>query len=48
MNDINLAASYKSVKVDPTYMAFQIVTGFEAEYIDPAWTNILQKDGVDD
>ena len=48
MNDINLAASYKSVKVDPTYMAFQIVTGFEAEYIDPAWTNILQKDGTDD
>lgn len=44
MNDINLAAAYKTVKVDPTYMAFQIVTGFEAEYIDPAWSNILVKE----
>lgn len=41
MNDINLSAAYKSVKVDPTYMSLQIVTGFEAEYIDPAWLKIL-------
>lgn len=45
MNDINLAATYKSVSVDPTYVAFQIVTGFEAEYIDPVWTKILIADG---
>lgn len=44
-NSINLAASYKSVSVDPTYMAFQIVTGFEAEYIDPVWSTILAEEG---
>lgn len=45
MNDVNLAAAYKSVKVDPTYMSLQIVTGFEAEYIDPAWTKMLATAG---
>jgi hypothetical protein len=45
MNGINLAATYKSVKVDPTYMALQIVTGFEAEYIDPVWQKILTEGG---
>lgn len=41
MNSINLSARYKSVTIDPSYMAFQIVTGFEAEYVDPAWEKIL-------
>ncbi len=47
-NNINLAAAYKSVTVDPTYMAFQIVTGFEAEYIDPVWSKILEDGGSDE
>jgi hypothetical protein len=42
MNGVNLAAKYKSIKVDPSYMAFQIVSGFEAEYVDPVWTEILK------
>lgn len=41
MNGVNLAARYKSVKINPQYMAFQIVTGFEAEYVDPAWIKML-------
>lgn len=41
MNNINLSAKYKSVTIDPSYMAFQIVTGFEAEYVDPVWSKIL-------
>jgi len=41
MNGVNLAAKYKSVKINPQYMAFQIVTGFEAEYVDPAWAKML-------
>lgn len=41
MNGVNLAAQYKSVKINPQYMAFQIVTGFEAEYVDPAWIKML-------
>lgn len=45
MNSINLSARYKSVKIDPSYMAFQIVTGFEAEYVDPAWAKILKEEG---
>lgn len=48
MNNINLSAKYKSIAVDPSYMAFQIVTGFEAEYIDPAWTKILQESCIDE
>lgn len=48
MNDINLSAAYKSVKVDPTYMSLQIVTGFEAEYIDPAWQKILGEGSNDE
>lgn len=47
MNSINLSATYKNIKVDPTYMAFQIVTGFEAEYVDPAWAKML-REGVAD
>ncbi len=43
MNSINLSAQYKSVNVDPSYIAFQIVTGFEAEYVDPAWKKILKE-----
>lgn len=43
MNGINLSTQYKSVRIDPSYIAFQIVTGFEAEYIDPVWSNILQE-----
>lgn len=46
MNGVNLSAKYKSIKTDPTYMAFQIITGFEAEYVDPAWSKILKE--VDD
>lgn len=42
LNGVNLSAKYKSIKVDPSYMAFQIVTGFEAEYVDPAWADILK------
>jgi hypothetical protein len=42
MNGVNLSAKYKSIKVDPSYMAFQIVTGFEAEYVDPVWIEILK------
>lgn len=41
MNGVNLTAKYKSVKINPQYMAFQIVTGFEAEYVDPAWGKML-------
>lgn len=41
MNGVNLVAKYKSVKINPQYMAFQIVTGFEAEYVDPAWGKML-------
>lgn len=41
MNSVNLNAKFKSVKVNPQYMAFQIVTGFEAEYVDPAWEKML-------
>lgn len=41
MNGVNLTAKYKSVKINPQYMAFQIVTGFEAEYVDPAWKKML-------
>lgn len=44
MNGINLSARYKSITVDPTYMAFQIVTGFEAEYVDPVWSKILKEE----
>lgn len=47
MNSINLSAKYKSVKIDPSYMAFQIVTGFEAEYVDPAWAKILKEENSD-
>lgn len=43
MKNINLSAKYKSVVIDPAYMAFQIVTGFEAEYVDPAWAKILKE-----
>ncbi len=43
MNGINLSTKYKSVKIDPSYIAFQIVTGFEAEYVDPAWSKILME-----
>lgn len=43
MEGINLSAKYKSIKVDPSYMAFQIITGFEAEYVDPVWTDILKE-----
>lgn len=41
MNGVNLTSKYKSVKINPQYMAFQIVTGFEAEYVDPAWVKML-------
>lgn len=44
MNAINLSAKYESVEIDPSYMAFQIVTGFEAEYVDPAWKAMLGGD----
>lgn len=47
MNGLNLSAKYKSIKIDPSYMAFQIITGFEAEYVDPVWQKIL-KDRIDD
>ena len=43
MNGVNLTARYKSVNVNPQYMAFQIVTGFEAEYVDPAWAKMLSE-----
>lgn len=46
MKGINLSAKYKSISVDPSYMAFQIVTGFEAEYVDPVWAKILQEDAA--
>jgi len=42
LNGVNLAVKYKSIKVDPSYMAFQIVTGFEAEYVDPVWAEITK------
>ena len=42
LNGVNLSAKYKTISVDPSYMAFQIVTGFEAEYVDPAWAEILK------
>ena len=48
MNGINLTTRYKSVNIDPSYMAFQIVTGFEAEYVDPVWAKLLQAGGSDD
>jgi hypothetical protein len=32
-----------SIKVDPEFSALTIVTGFEAEYIDPVWEKILQE-----
>lgn len=41
INSVNLTAQYKSVTVDPQYIAFQIITGFEAEYVDPAWGVML-------
>jgi len=41
MNAVNLTAKFKNVNVNPQYMAFQIVTGFEAEYVDPAWEKML-------
>lgn len=46
MKGINLSAKYKSVMIDPSYMAFQIVTGFEAEYVDPVWAKILKENTV--
>lgn len=42
MNGLNLSAKFKSINIDPSYMAFQIITGFEAEYVDPAWNKILK------
>lgn len=42
MNNVNLSAKYKSVEVNPQYMAFQIITGFEAEYVDTAWAKMLE------
>jgi hypothetical protein len=48
MKGINLSAKYKSVAIDPAYMAFQIVTGFEAEYVDPTWSRILKENDSDE
>lgn len=47
VDDLNLGAKFKSVKVIPQYMAFQIITGFEAEYVDPAWSKILASKEID-
>jgi hypothetical protein len=44
LNGVNLSAKYKSITVDPSYMSFQIVTGFEAEYVDSAWGEIMKAD----
>lgn len=41
INSMNFV-EYQDVKIDPTFLALQIVTGFEAEYIDPAWEKILE------
>lgn len=35
----------KEVEVDPSFIGVQIVTGLEAEYIDPVWSKILE--GID-
>lgn len=32
----------ESISVDPQYSSLSIVTGFEPEYIDPAWAKILE------
>lgn len=32
---------YLEVSLNPSYLAIQIITGFEAEYIDPAWNQML-------
>jgi len=41
LNRLNLS-SIESIEVDPTYTALAIVTGFDAEYIDPVWNEILK------
>jgi hypothetical protein len=33
----------ETIKMDPEFSALSIVTGFEAEYIDPVWEKILQE-----
>lgn len=45
INNLQMSG-YDSFKVDPEYSALTIVTGFEAEYIDPAWAKILE--GIND
>lgn len=35
------SAEFETITVDPKYSAITIVTGFEAEYIDPVWEKIL-------
>lgn len=34
---------FLEIQVDPSYIGVQIITGFEAEYIDPAWNKILNE-----
>lgn len=41
INSMNFL-NFKEIRVDPTFLAIQIVTGFEAEYVDPAWEKILE------
>lgn len=42
VNSMNFI-DFKEVSVMPSYLAVQIVTGFEAEYIDPAWNKMLSR-----
>lgn len=39
INNLQLS-SFDEIKVDPKYSAIAIVTGFEAEYIDPFWERL--------
>lgn len=41
INNLQLS-SFDEIHVDPKYSGISIVTGFEPEYIDPAWEKILE------
>jgi hypothetical protein len=43
IRNTNLSDRYKLVEVDPSFMSFQIISGFEAEYVDPAWEKMLEE-----
>ncbi|MFT7645140.1 MAG: hypothetical protein ACI9BF_000811 [Candidatus Paceibacteria bacterium] len=47
LNSLNLS-SVENITIDPTYVALSIITGFESEYIDPAWQDILGNETINE